>query len=49
MCDADLSMPPSELGAFLSRVPSSRDIAIGTREGAGARRVGEPAYRHWTG
>jgi dolichyl-phosphate beta-glucosyltransferase len=49
LCDADLSMPASEIGKFLATVPAQCDIAIGSREGAGARRVGEPAYRHLLG
>lgn len=49
MCDADLSMPIEQLERFLALVPSSCDIAIGSREGLGARRIGEPAYRHVLG
>lgn len=49
MCDADLSMPVSELRRFLALVPSQCDIAIGSREGVGARRVGEPTLRHRMG
>jgi dolichyl-phosphate beta-glucosyltransferase len=49
LCDADLSMPPGELPRFLSLVPAQCDIAIGSREGDGALRVGEPAYRHVIG
>jgi dolichyl-phosphate beta-glucosyltransferase len=49
MCDADLSMPLSELRRFLEAVPSTCDVAIGTREGIGARRVDEPGYRHVAG
>jgi dolichyl-phosphate beta-glucosyltransferase len=49
MCDADLSMPIQELPRFLAVVPSRCDIAIGTREGEGARRVGEPGHRHTMG
>ena len=49
MCDADLSMPVTELLRFLEVVPERCDIAIGSREGAGARRVGEPAHRHRMG
>ena len=49
MCDADLSMPVEELRRFLDMVPDTCDIAIGSREGLGARRVGEPAYRHVLG
>lgn len=49
MCDADLSMPARELSKFLALVPHRCDIAIGSREGDGATRVGEPAYRHRIG
>ncbi len=49
MCDADLSMPLSELPRFLAMVPAQCDIAIGSREGVGSRRVGEPTYRHAMG
>jgi len=49
MCDADLSMPLSELPKFLEAVPSQCELAIGTREGPGARRVGEPEHRHTMG
>jgi dolichyl-phosphate beta-glucosyltransferase len=49
LCDADLSMPPSELPRFLPPVLTAFDVAIGSREGAGARRVGEPWRRHVVG
>lgn len=49
MCDADLSMPPSELVRFLPPALSNFAVAIGSREGAGARRVGEPWRRHFVG
>ena len=49
LCDADLSMPLPELPRFLEIVPGHCDIAIGSREGAGARRVGEPRSRHVMG
>jgi len=49
MCDADLSMPVSQLERFLAVVPSMCDIGIGCREGRGAHRVGEPEYRHLMG
>lgn len=49
MCDADLSMPVQELDRFLALVPSQFDIVIGSREGSGAQRVGEPGYRHRMG
>ena len=49
LCDADLSMPPSELPRFLPPVLSGFDLAIASREGQGARRVGEPWRRHVVG
>jgi dolichyl-phosphate beta-glucosyltransferase len=51
LCDADLSMPMHELPRFVDKVTMTRecDIAIGTREGETARRVGEPFYRHFMG
>lgn len=49
LCDADLSMPVSELDRFMPPAFGEADIAIGTREGLGARRVGEPISRHLAG
>ena len=49
LCDADLSMPASELPRFLPPLTQDADIAIGSREGAEARRVGEPWRRHFSG
>ena len=49
LCDADLSMPVHELPRFMPPQLGEADVAIGTREGAGARRVGEPALRHLAG
>jgi glycosyltransferase involved in cell wall biosynthesis len=49
MCDADLSMPISELKYFMPPLLDGFDVAIGTREGVAARRVGEPLYRHLVG
>jgi dolichyl-phosphate beta-glucosyltransferase len=49
MCDADLSMPLTELPRFLAAVPSRADIAIGSREGTSAKRIDEPPYRHYMG
>lgn len=50
LCDADLSMPIADLEQFL---PGARedayDIAIASREAPGARRYGEPLYRHLMG
>ncbi len=47
--DADLATPPSYLTVFLDRIEDGADVVIGSREGAGSRRVGEPAYRHLMG
>ena len=48
MCDADLSMPIEEVSRFLPpRVEA--EVTIGSREAQGARRFGEPAYRHLMG
>jgi glycosyltransferase involved in cell wall biosynthesis len=49
ICDADLSMPVSELPRFLPPTLTDFDVAIGSREGVGARRVGEPLIRHVAG
>jgi len=49
LCDADLSMPPAQIARFLAVLPSQCDIAIGSREGPGAVRVGEPLHRHVLG
>lgn len=49
LCDADLSMPIEELAKFLPPVLDGYEVAIGSREAPGARRYGEPAYRHLMG
>jgi glycosyltransferase involved in cell wall biosynthesis len=49
ICDADLSMPIEEILRFLPPAAPPFDIAIGSREGVRARRVGEPMYRHLMG
>lgn len=49
ICDADLSMPIAEIRRFLPPVLDGFDVAIGSREGTGARRVGEPLRRHIVG
>ena len=49
MCDADLSMPIEEVNKFLPPKLSGFDIAIGSREVAGAVRYNEPFYRHFGG
>jgi dolichyl-phosphate beta-glucosyltransferase len=49
ICDADLSMPIAEIARFLPPLLTDFDVAIGSREGQAARRIGEPAYRHVMG
>lgn len=50
MCDADLSTPISELKKLSMWAKDQNfDIVIASREGIGAKRVGEPAYRHIMG
>lgn len=48
-CDADLAMPIQEMERFLPPQCSHFDLAVGTREGQGAQRYGEPHYRHLMG
>jgi glycosyltransferase involved in cell wall biosynthesis len=47
--DADLSWSVHDLSRFLALTDERNPIVIGSREGHGARRVGEPAYRHLMG
>ncbi|MBI2756804.1 MAG: glycosyltransferase family 2 protein [Chloroflexi bacterium] len=47
--DADLSWPLADLERFAALVGQGAPVVIGSREGYGARRVGEPAYRHVMG
>ena len=47
--DADLSWEVDDLSRFLGLVDDRTPIVIGSREGAGARRLGEPMYRHLMG
>jgi dolichyl-phosphate beta-glucosyltransferase len=47
--DADLATPLSYFDDLRQALQEGNDIAIGSREGAGARRVGEPPYRHVMG
>ena len=49
ICDADLSMPVAELPRFLPPTLTDFEVAIGSREGHGARRIGEPIVRHLAG
>lgn len=47
--DADLSTPMVYLDTLLNALSESADVAIGSREGEGSQRVGEPFYRHAMG
>lgn len=47
--DADAAVPPQQLPAVVDLVRSGVDIAIGSREAPGARRIGEPPHRHVMG
>ncbi len=49
ICDADLSMPETEIPKFLPPLLPDCDIAIASREGKGAKRYNEPLYRHLVG
>ena len=47
--DADLATPTSEVGKVIGALECGADIAMGTREGVGARRIDEPFYRRLLG
>ncbi|MBA3449687.1 MAG: glycosyltransferase family 2 protein [Chloroflexia bacterium] len=47
--DADLATPLAYLLSLRAALAGGCDIAIGSREGTGARRIGEPIYRHVMG
>jgi dolichyl-phosphate beta-glucosyltransferase len=47
--DADLATPISYIADFIAAIERGADVVIGSREGAGANRVGEPFYRHAMG
>lgn len=47
--DADLATPISYLGSFIEALDRGADVVIGSREGQGANRLGEPEYRHIMG
>jgi glycosyltransferase involved in cell wall biosynthesis len=47
--DADLSTPIEDFDRLLVWLEQGYDIAIGSREGQGARRFNEPYYRHLMG
>jgi dolichyl-phosphate beta-glucosyltransferase len=47
--DADLATPLDHLDDLRAAVARGCDVAIGSREGSGAQRHGEPEYRHLMG
>lgn len=47
--DADLSTPIEYVDDVWRLIGDGWDVVIGTREGQGARRIGEPFYRHAMG
>ncbi len=49
VCDADLATPIEEEQKLSMWLQNGYAVAIGSREGAGARRIGEPFYRHLMG
>jgi glycosyltransferase involved in cell wall biosynthesis len=49
ICDADLSMPASEISRFLPPALTGVDIGIASREAPGAVRYNEPPLRHFVG
>lgn len=49
LCDADLSMPIEQIEQFLPPRLDHYEIALGSREAPGARRINEPRLRHLMG
>lgn len=47
--DADLATPIAYLEPFRDAVDQGADLVIGSREGAGSTRIGEPRFRHVMG
>jgi dolichyl-phosphate beta-glucosyltransferase len=47
--DADLATPLTFLDDLRAALDAGCDVAIGSREGVGAQRLGEPPYRHLMG
>jgi len=47
--DADLAVPIEEVGRLLPVLDAGYGVVIGSREGDGASREGEPAFRHVMG
>jgi glycosyltransferase involved in cell wall biosynthesis len=49
LCDADLATPIEEWEKLYRMFAEGYEVVIGSREGLGARRLGEPWYRHLMG
>ena len=49
LCDADLAVPLEEWSKLHHLLMQNYDLVIGSREGVGAQRLGEPGYRHVMG
>ena len=49
LCDADLSVPIEQVERLLPPQSGDVDVAVGSREAAGAARYGEPGRRHLMG
>jgi dolichyl-phosphate beta-glucosyltransferase len=49
LADADFSMPAGQLDRFAPSVIGPYEVAIGSREVKGSRRIGEPPHRHLMG
>lgn len=49
LCDADLAVPIEEWDKLTQQFAAGYDVVIGSREGVGAKRLGEPRYRHLMG
>ena len=49
LCDADLSVPIAQVERLLPPQAAGVDVAVGSREGPGAARYGEPGRRHLMG
>lgn len=47
--DADLAVPMTEWAKLEPLLEAGNEVVIGTREGLGAHRIGEPRYRHFMG
>jgi dolichyl-phosphate beta-glucosyltransferase len=47
--DADLATPLANLNDAVALLHDGSDVVIGSREGSGSRRIGEPVYRHVMG